>query len=250
MANQFPAGPSRRSVVTLLILGAGVLAARPYFVGEAMARPARRRGSRSGTAAKTPSADGKNLKAGQFVWHPERSPKGPVAIIVSVPKQRCFVYRNGILIGVSTCSTGKTGYETPTGVFTILEKAEDHYSSEFEDAPMPHMERLTWQGVALHAGNLPGYPASHGCVRLPAKFAENLYGVTQVGTPVIIAGDATDPAAVKDPGPILGSSAKETIEANVGKKAVSPPSLSAVTSILVSRADKHIYVLQNGAIVA
>jgi hypothetical protein len=83
---------------------------------------------------------------------------------------------------------------------------------------MPHMERLTWQGVALHAGNLPGYPASHGCVRLPAKFAENLYGVTQVGTPVIIAGDVSDPAAVKDPGPILGSSAKETIETNVGKE--------------------------------
>lgn len=99
-----------------------------------------------------------------------------------MPKQRCFVYRNGIVIGVATSSTGKNGYETPTGVFTILEKAEEHYSSEFDDAPMPHMGRLTWQGVALHAGNLPGYPASHGCVRLPAKFAENLYAVTQVGT--------------------------------------------------------------------
>lgn len=72
-----------------------------------------------------------------------------------MPKQRCFVYRNGILIGVATCSTGKNGYETPTGVFAILEKAEERYSSEFDDAPMPHMERLTWQAVALHAGNLP-----------------------------------------------------------------------------------------------
>jgi hypothetical protein len=104
--------------------------------------------------------------------------------------------------------------------------------------------------VALHAGNLPGYPASHGCVRLLPKFAENLYALTQVGTPVIIAGDTSDPASVKDPGPILGSSAKETIPANVGKKAVSPASSSAVTSILVSRADKRIYVLQNGTIVA
>lgn len=110
------------------------------------------------------------------------------------------------------------------------------------------MEQPTWQGVALHAGNLPGYPASHGCVRLPAKFADNLYAVTQVGTPVIIAGDVSDPASVKDPGPILGSSAKETIEANVGKKAISPASSNAVTSILVSRADKRIYVLQNGNI--
>ncbi len=249
MPKRSPSVQSRRSVITLLILGAGFLAGRPYFVGEAFARTARRRGGGT-SAARGPGEDGKNLKAGQFVWHPERAPKGAVAIIVSVPKQRCFVYRNGILIGVSTCSTGKKGYETPTGVFTILQKAEEHYSSEFEDAAMPHMERLTWQGVALHAGNLPGYPASHGCVRLPPKFAENLYSVTQVGTPVIIAGDTSDPASVKDPGPILGSSAKETIEANVGKKAISPAASNAVTSILVSRADKRIYVLQNGAIVA
>jgi hypothetical protein len=244
--------PSRRSVVTLLVLGAGFLAAPRILVGEAFAKARKRGGSaRSGaSAAKAPSEDGKNLKAGQFVWHPERAPKGAVAIIVSVPKQRCFVYRNGILIGVSTCSTGKKGHETPTGVFTILQKAEEHYSSEFDDAPMPHMERLTWQGVALHAGNLPGYPASHGCVRLPPKFAENLYSVTQVGTPVIIAGDTSDPASVKDPGPILGSSAKQTIETNVGKKAISPASSNAVTSILVSRTDKRIYVLQNGNIVA
>jgi L,D-transpeptidase catalytic domain len=104
--------------------------------------------------------------------------------------------------------------------------------------------------VALHAGNLPGYPASHGCVRPPAKFAEALYAVTQVGTPVIIAGDATDPAAVKDPGLILGSSAKEHIEANVGKRAKQPAGSNAVTSILASRADNRIYVLQGGAIVA
>jgi hypothetical protein len=147
MPKRGPAAQSRRSVITPLILGAGFLAGRPYFAGDALAKTTRRRGARSGAAARTPSEDGKNLKAGQFVWHPERSPKGPVAIIVSVPKQRCFVYRNGVLIGVSTCSTGKTGYETPTGVFTILQKAEDHYSSEFEDAPMPHMERSTWQGV-------------------------------------------------------------------------------------------------------
>jgi hypothetical protein len=242
---------SRRSVVTFLALGAGCLVAPRCLVWPAFAKARRRRSSSGGApAARSPSEEGKTLKPGQFVWHPERAPKGAVAIIVSVPKQRCYVYRNGILIGVATCSTGKKGYETPTGVFTILEKAQEHYSSEFDDAPMPHMERLTWQGVALHAGNLPGYPASHGCVRLPAKFAENLYAVTQVGTPVIIAGDTSDPASVKDPGPILGSSAKQTIEANVGKKAISPASSNAVTSILVSRADKRIYVLQNGTIVA
>jgi hypothetical protein len=150
----------------------------------AAARAARRKANGKGSAPATPAEEGKNLKPGQFTWHPERAPSGPVAIIVSVPKQRVFVYRNGILIGVSTCSTGKKGFETPTGVFTVLEKAKEHYSSEFDDAPMPNMERLTWGGIALHAGKLPGYPASHGCVRLPPKFASNLYEVTQVGTPV------------------------------------------------------------------
>lgn len=242
---------SRRVFVGSALVGAGVLAFQAPLIVEAFAKPKRGKGGKSAKAApKAPADDFKNLKPGGFAWHPERSPQGPVAIIVSVPKQRAFVYRNGILIGVATCSTGKKGYETPLGVFTILEKDKDHYSSEFENAPMPHMERLTWSGVALHAGKLPGYPASHGCVRLPPKFAEKLYEVTQVGTPVIIAGDYTDPASVKDPGPILGSDAKQAMDAKAAKKKKGAGSKDAVTSILVSRADNKIYVLQNGAIVA
>ncbi len=220
------------------------------LITAALAKTKRGKSTKAPKAAKAPADDFKNLKPGGFAWHPERSPEGPVAIIVSVPKQRAFVYRNGILIGVATCSTGKKGHETPLGVFTILEKAKEHYSSEFDDAPMPHMERLTWGGVALHAGKLPGYPASHGCVRLPPKFAEALYAVTQVGTPVIIAGDYTDPQSVKDPGPILGSDAKQALDAKAGKKKGGGGGKNAVTSILVSRADNRIYVLQNGAIVA
>ncbi len=108
-----------------------------------------------------------NLKPGQFTWKPERSPSGPVAIIVSLPEQSVYVYRNGIEIAVSTCSTGKPGHSTPTGVFTILQKDKNHHSSTYNNAPMPNMNRLTWGGIALHAGKLPGYPASHGCVRLP-----------------------------------------------------------------------------------
>jgi hypothetical protein len=192
-------GSSRRTIVTQLLLGAAFLACG-NLLPVAAARAARRKGKGGPRPAATPSEEGKNLKPGQFTWHPERAPSGPVAIIVSVPKQRAYVYRNGILIGVSTCSTGKKGFETPTGVFTILEKAKEHASSEFDDAPMPNMERLTWGGVALHAGKLPGYPASHGCVRLPPKFAEDLYQVTQIGTPVIIAGDYTDPQSYA-PGP-------------------------------------------------
>jgi hypothetical protein len=239
---------SRRSILKALVFGLGVAAVASFLPRDAWTKKKRAAPKKSGGVAKAPVDEAANLKPGQFVWHPERSPEGPVAIIVSVPKQRAFVYRNGILIGVSTVSTGKKGFDTPAGVFTILEKDKDHYSREFEDAAMPHMERLTWGGVALHAGKLPGYPASHGCVRLPAKFAQDLYEVTQIGTPVIIADDYTNPAQVSDPGPILGSSAKAAMDAKAGKKAKG--SSGAVTSILISRADKRIYVLQNGDIVA
>jgi len=199
----------------------------------------------------TASSDAKPqaLTPGQFIWRPELSPAGPVAIIVSIPKQLVFVYRNGILIGISTCSTGKPGHDTPIGVFTILQKFRTHISSTYH-APMPDTERLTWQGIALHVGGLPGYPSSHGCVHLPHAFADDVFAATQVGTPVIIAGDHTDPASVIDPGPILGATAEEEIAAKLGPKAPSPSNPGAVTSILVSRADRRIYVLENGAIVA
>ena len=98
------------------------------------------------------------LKPGEYAWHPELSPQGPVVLIVSLPEQLAYVYRNGVIIGASTVSTGKKGHETPTGVFTILQKHEDHYSNLYNNAPMPYMQRLTWTGVALHAGRLPGVP--------------------------------------------------------------------------------------------
>ncbi|MDH4441964.1 MAG: L,D-transpeptidase family protein, partial [Rhizobium sp.] len=145
------------------------------------------------------------LKPGEFTWHPERQRTGPVAIVVSLPDQRVHVYRNGIRIAVSTCSTGKPGHETPTGVFVVLQKDKHHKSSTYDDAPMPNMNRLTWSGIALHAGNLPGYPASHGCVRLPMAFSERLFDITHLGTPVIIAGAATDPVDLTHPGMVLGA---------------------------------------------
>jgi hypothetical protein len=198
-----------------------------------------------------------DLKPGEFTWHPERSPVGPVAIIVSIPDQRVSVYRNGIRIGVSTCSTGKPGHETPTGVFTILEKDKNHHSSTYNNAPMPNMNRLTWNGVALHAGNLPGYPASHGCVRLPAKFSELLFGVTHVGTPVILAGSHTDPREVVHPGLVLGDYAEQEFASVQSKlKGEKLPWQTEVTtgddatSVIVSHADMTIAVLENGAVVA
>jgi L,D-transpeptidase catalytic domain len=125
-----------------------------------------------------PAAEFEN---GDFNWYPARSPSGPILVIVSLPDQRVYVYRDGVRIAASTCSTAKLGHATPTGVFKILQKDKNHHSSTYNNAPMPYMNRLTWSGIALHAGQLPGYPASHGCVRLPKEFAERLYCVTRLG---------------------------------------------------------------------
>ena len=100
-----------------------------------------------------------------------------------------MVYRDGALIAATAISTGSLGRETPTGVFTILEKKVMHRSTTYDDAPMPYMQRLTSKGIAIHAGDLPGYPASHGCIRLPNEFAKLLYGVTEIGTQVMITDD-------------------------------------------------------------
>jgi hypothetical protein len=127
-----------------------------------------------------------SLSPGEFVWQPERSPVGEVEIVVSIPLQRAYVYRGGTLIGVTTVSTGRPGHRTPTGRFDILEKRAKHFSNLYNNAPMPFMQRLTWGGVALHAGQIPGRPASHGCVRLPLAFARNLFSVTSVGASVHI----------------------------------------------------------------
>jgi hypothetical protein len=195
------------------------------------------------------------LKPGQFTWHPERSPDGPVAIIVSLPDQLVHVYRNGVRIAVSTCSTGKPGHETPTGVFTILQKDRNHHSSTYNNAPMPNMNRLTWSGVALHAGQLPGYPASHGCVRLPTEFSKLLFTVTHVGTPVIIANAHSQPSQVTHPGLVLSQYAEHEFDDAEGalqdKKLPHPEAVDAkATSVIVSSADQSITILENGDTVA
>lgn len=134
------------------------------------------------------------LSPGEFVWQPERSPQGAVEMVVSIPLQRAYVYRGGTLIGVTTVSTGKPGHRTPTGKFDILEKRAKHFSNLYNNAPMPFMQRLTWGGIALHAGQIPGRPASHGCVRLPLAFARNLFSVTRVGASVHIVDQSPAPA--------------------------------------------------------
>jgi hypothetical protein len=153
------------------------------------------------------------LTNGEFNWYPDRSETGPIIAIVSLPDQRVYVYRNGVRIAASSCSTGKLGHRTPTGVFKILQKDKNHHSSTYNNAPMPYMNRLTWSGIALHAGQLPGYPASHGCVRLPKDFAELLFGVTKLGMTVVIADEKSQPEEVTHPGMVLGEYAAREFNA-------------------------------------
>lgn len=197
------------------------------------------------------------LEPGEFTWNPGRSPEGPIAIVVSLPEQRVHVYRNGVRIAVSTCSTGKKGHSTPTGVFTILQKDKHHHSSTYNNAPMPNMNRLTWKGIALHAGNLPGYPASHGCIRLPLEFSEKLFTLTHIGTPVIIAGSHTDPFELTHPGMVLGDYAEVEMTDAVGalKGKSHPKDWSdgesyPVTTVIASSHDRTFNLFENGRDIA
>ncbi|WP_108259922.1 L,D-transpeptidase [Mangrovicoccus ximenensis] len=197
------------------------------------------------------------LAPGEFTWHPERSPEGPVAVIASLEEQRVHVYRNGIRIAVSTCSTGKPGHETPTGVFVVLQKDKHHRSSTYNNAPMPNMNRLTWDGIALHAGNLPGYPASHGCVRLPLEFSELLFGITHVGTPVIIADAHSAPQAVVHPGLLLDGLAETEMATAVaglsGKKHPKDWQMGErypLVTLLVSSYDGSIVLMEDDRAIA
>jgi hypothetical protein len=190
------------------------------------------------------------FKPGDYTWHPEISPAGPVVVIVSLPEQQMYVYRNGVRIGRSTVSTGKKGNATPTGMFTILQKKVRHESNIYKGAQMPHMQRLTWTGIAMHAGRLPGYAASHGCVRLPIDFAEKLYSVTNNGTSVVITDDKFAPGETGEPGRLLSgkigaSYSRSSLSA--GKFEWHPERApTGPLSIILSTADQEAYVYRDG----
>ncbi len=116
--------------------------------------------------------------------------------VVSIAKQRITVYGAGGVIGHSPISSGRPGHATPTGVFSVLQKNKFHRSNIYSGAPMPFMQRLTWSGIALHAGALPGFPASHGCIRLPMAFAQDLWAMTRIGARVVVVPDDTQPKEV------------------------------------------------------
>jgi lipoprotein-anchoring transpeptidase ErfK/SrfK len=128
------------------------------------------------------------MKPGEFKWAAEVPATGDTRVVIDLMTQLFYVYRGDKLIGVATISSGKKGRETPLGFWSVMLKKKLGYSRKYDNAPMPFMQMYDSKGIAFHAGPNPGYPASHGCVRLPLKFAERLFGMTQVGTKVIIEG--------------------------------------------------------------
>lgn len=176
-----------------------------------------------------------------YEWYPQLAPEGPITIVVRLPQQTAYVYRNGVRIARSKVSTGMPGHETPIGVFTILEKRREHYSNRYDAAPMPYMQRLTWGGIALHAGPVPEYPASHGCIRLPYAFAEKLFSITTNGMTVIVS-NALEATKTQE-APLLPEQGDTRTGDFVWLPEISP---SGPVTVVMSVGDKAIVVLRNG----
>ncbi|WP_304534340.1 L,D-transpeptidase family protein [Sphingobium cyanobacteriorum] len=146
------------------------------------------------------------LAPGGYRWLGRGPWDGPIYMVISIERQMIHVYSGDLLIGMASVSTGMKGHRTPTGDYPILQKRQWHRSNLYSNAPMPYMQRLTWDGIALHAGHNPGYPASHGCIRLPYAFARDLFALTRIGTFVevtqarLTAALKLDPLVLGDPG--------------------------------------------------
>jgi hypothetical protein len=160
----------------------------------------------------------------------------PVLAVVSLRDQRITIYDAGGWILRAPVSSGQKGRETPAGIFAIIQKEAEHYSNLYDDAFMPHMQRITWSGVALHGGVLPGYAASHGCIRLPYDFAARLFGLTRVGMRVIVAPADASPTEIAHPvlfKPKPGAAelaAARSAEADDAARKASQARLNAVTA--------------------
>jgi len=193
------------------------------------------------------SSAAERLKPGEYLWAPDVAPEGPILLVVSLATQRAIIYRNGVPIGISTVSTGRPGYQTPTGVFTVLQRHVEHYSRKYGNAPMPYMQRLTWGGIALHGGNLPGYPASHGCIRLPTQFARLLYGVTRLGMSVVITDRVTVPHLAPAEALLSGSATERSAtRSDMWRPDLAP---DGPVSIVISTSEGRMIVLRNGKII-
>ena len=136
----------------------------------------------------SPSSGRSELTPGQYLWATTVPTQGETRIVIDRLTQMAYVYRADKLVGAATVSTATVGRITPLGFWSVLEKRPFYRSKKYDNAPMPFMQRIDTYGIALHGGKNPGFPASHGCIRLPMKFAEKLYGLTKVGSKVVIEG--------------------------------------------------------------
>jgi hypothetical protein len=215
------------------------LAVSALFGQAVLAQPSLQSGSVAEAAGR--------LNAGEFLWAPEIAPQGPILFVISIANQRAVLYRNGIPIGITTVSTGRQGHRTPTGIFTVLQRAAVHYSSIYNSAPMPHMQRLTSYGIALHGGDLPGYPASHGCIRLPREFARLLFGVTRLGMTVVITNEAALPRVA--PAESLLRGGDDRLLSDPSQFWRPERARSGPVSVVISVADRRAVVLRNGVVI-
>src|SRR3984957_18860524 len=144
---------------------------------------------RSKKAPKEVEAQGKDVP----------KPHGPLVIAISINQQNMKIYDTNGFFAETPISTGMRGHPTPMGVFSVIAKEKLHHSNIYSGAPMPYMQRITWSGIAIHAGVLPGYPASHGCIRMPAAFAVKMYGWTRMGARVVVTPDEMVPTSFSHP---------------------------------------------------
>ncbi len=168
----------------------------------------------------------------------EEYPQGPFQIIIEMAKQEVDLYGQNGFIARAPVSTGMPGHPTPLGVFTVLSKAKWHQSNIYSGAPMPYMQRITWSGVAMHAGPRPGYPASHGCIRLPEDFAVWLFKTTRVGARVIVTREPAPPVDIAHPKLFVPVKlADDTTKVTISS-AAAPAAQPGVAVIMSDAADK------------
>ena len=145
------------------------------------------------------SASARNKKEGVVEKESGAKPQGPLVIVVSIDRQKVTIYDSNGVFAESPVSTGMKGHSTPMGVFSVIQKHKFHHSNIYSGAPMPYMQRITWSGVAMHAGVLPGYPASHGCIRMPMAFAVKMWNWTKMGARVIVTPGQLAPQSFSHP---------------------------------------------------
>jgi hypothetical protein len=203
----------------------------------------------------------------------QKIPAGPVQVIISIARQRAILFSNGIRIAEGPISTGVPGHPTPMGVFSVISKSRYHRSNIYSGAPMPYMQRITWSGIALHQGPLPGFPASHGCIRLTEAFAVKLWAVSKVGARVIVTRNEVAPIGIENarlfvpkkpeekpatdaaaPTPVMAMATAAINEPTTATDAVKqpdavkpvaePPKPKGPVEVFVSRKDSKVYVRQ------